>query len=123
MNTNEYQTSLQAELLKITEELQGIAQLNTETGDWVAVPDTAELGNADSNDTADAVETWEERRALMVQLETRYRNLVRALDKIATSTFGHCEICNEPIETKRLDVNQAARTCLTHLENESELTL
>lgn len=122
MNT-QYQNDLQEELSKITEELRGIAQQNPETGDWIAVPNTADMINADSNDNGDVVETWEERRALMVQLETRYLNLVRALGKITAGTFGLCEICNKPIEENRLSANNAARTCIAHLENESELPL
>lgn len=123
MNTKEYQNLLQDELTIITEELKSIAQQNTETGDWIAVPNTEDMVNADGNDNGDVVETWEERRALMVQLETRYRNFVRALDKITAGTFGTCEICNNPIESNRLDANHAARTCIAHLENESELSL
>jgi len=119
----EFKTQLETELKQVTEELQRIATLNQETGDWVAVPDPTELDSADENVEADAVEEWNERRALMVQLETRYRNIVRALEKIEADTFGICEISGQPIEEERLRINPAARTNLANMDREKELPL
>ena len=116
-----YQTAVTAELEKITADLKSIASLNTETGDWVATPASEEMNNADPNDAGDVTESWNERRALMTQLETRYRNLVRAQEKIAAGSYGTCEVCSAPIEEDRLDVNCAARTCKAHLEDEANL--
>lgn len=119
----EFKTQLESELKQVTEELHTIATQNQETGDWVAIPDLTELTNADENVEADAVEEWNERRALMVQLETRYRNIVRALEKIAAGTFGICEISGQPIEEERLRVNPAARTNLANMDREKELPM
>lgn len=121
MDLNEHEKNLQNELTKITSELKGIAIQNPVTNDWIAVPVTEEIGNADANLTADVVEEWDQRRALMVQLETNYLNVVRAIEKISIGTYGLCEICNNPIEADRLHVNHTARTCILHLENEGEL--
>jgi RNA polymerase-binding transcription factor DksA len=120
---DEFKTKLETELQNVTAELQTIATLNEATGDWVAIPDQTELGDPDENIEADAVEEWNERRALMVQLETRYRNIVRALKKLEDGTFGTCEISGEPIEEERLQANPAARTNLANMDREKELPL
>ncbi len=116
-----FKSLLETELQKITAELSGIASHNEATDDWVAVPVAKDLQTADENEEADAVEEWEVRRALMVQLETQYKNIKRALAKFETGTFGVCEICGEPIELDRLEANPSARTNIAHREEENQL--
>lgn len=111
---------LETEKDTLVEELESIAVLNSETGDWVAKPDNI-IGEADANVTADTAEDWNERRALVAQLETRYLNVLLALNKIEKDTYGICEVCGESIEKDRLEANPAARTCKIHLEREREL--
>lgn len=118
-----YKIQLENELIKIVSDLETIAVQNPDTGDWVAIPNADDLGNADENVMADAVEEWNERRALMSQLEIRYRNIVRALEKIKNDTYGICEISGQPIEDERLAANPAARTNLTNLDREKELPI
>lgn len=119
----EFKHQLEIALAKITTELETIATKNSESGDWVAVPVAGDLGNADENVEADVVEEWNERRALLAQLEIRYRNIVRALEKIENGTFGVCEISGQPIEKERLHANPAARTNLANIDREKELPL
>lgn len=113
---------LEAEMETITAELKGIAVQNADTGDWVAIPD-AHSGEADENVSADTVEEWNERRALMAQLETRYHNIQIALKKFETGTYGICEISGDPIEQDRLEANPAARTNKINMGRERELPL
>ena len=115
------QEKLETELPLIVAELKTIAIHNPETNDWVAVPVAKDLQVADINEEADAVEEWSQRRALMSQLETRYRNIVRALEKFSASTYGICEVSGEEIERERLEANPAARTNIAHIEEESSL--
>lgn len=119
----EFKQQLETALTKITAELETIATQNSTSGDWIAIPITGDLGNADENVEADVVEEWNERRALLAQLEIRYRNIVRALEKIENGTFGICEISGKPIETERLQANPAARTNLENIDREKELPL
>jgi RNA polymerase-binding transcription factor DksA len=79
--------------------------------------------DSDSNNIADFGEEADERIATLAELETRYRNVVRALEKIEAGTFGLCEISGEPIEEARLNANPAARTCVAHREDEYDLPL
>ncbi|MCA9356981.1 hypothetical protein KC872_02110 [Candidatus Kaiserbacteria bacterium] len=119
----EFQIQLEAELKSITAELSTIAVNSPDSDDWVSIPDSEELGNADENVEADAVEEWNERRAVLAQLEIRYRNIKRALQKITDGTYGICEISGKEIETERLQANPAARTNLANMDREKELTL
>ena len=116
----EFKKELESEHKNLISELETIAVQDTKTGDWVAKPD-AITGEADENVSADTTEDWNERRALVAQLETRYHNVVLALKKFEDNTFGRCEICEEVIESDRLNANSAARTCKIHLEREREL--
>lgn len=122
MNTEEYKLKLETELKTITSELSGIANFNEVTGDWEATPEAA-AETSDLNVTADTAEDSAERQAMTSDLETRFRNLSLALAKIDNSTFGICELCSQAIEEARLEVNPAARTCITDRDRESELTL
>ena len=116
-------TKLEAELARVTSDLEAIATLNQVTGDWVAIPDAQELQEADMNSEADAVEEWNERRATLSQLETMYQNVKRALGKIEADGFGTCEICQTAIEEDRLDFLPTARTCQAHRDDERTLSL
>ncbi|MCA9355134.1 hypothetical protein KC865_01100 [Candidatus Kaiserbacteria bacterium] len=123
LDTEIFKNRLESELAKIVSELETIAVLNPRSGDWVAIPVAEDLKNADENVEADAVEEWENRRALLAELEIRHRNIVRALEKIKTGTYGICEISGKEIEGERLTANPAARTNLANMEREKELPL
>lgn len=120
-DTNAHKQTLEKLLEEITLELETIAVHRPATDDWVAKPESAG-GEADENVEADLVEDWNERRATLSALETRYQNIKRALQKIDDGTFGICEVSGEQIEADRLDANPAARTCKAHLDQEQDLT-
>ena len=87
----------------------------------MAHPEPEQFGNADENVVGDNAEEWAVRRASMTQLETRYRNIKRALRKIESGTFGICEISGEAIDEERLAANPAARTDRQHMDQEHHL--
>ena len=121
-NTEQYKDRLEAMLAEIIKELKTLGVQNPEVPeDWEAVPADVDVAQADPNVGADRVEDWEERRATLAELETRYNNLRRALKKIEDGKFGICELGGEEIEADRLDANPAARTCKTHINNEADL--
>lgn len=119
----QYKIRLESDLQEVIAELETIAKQDPTSGDWVAVPAVEELGNADENVEADGVEEWNERHATVAELETRYRNIKRALEKIVSGAYGVCEISGEPIEPERLAVNPAARTNIANRDRERELSL
>jgi RNA polymerase-binding transcription factor DksA len=107
---------------EITNELSHIGIHNPENpSDWIAVPEDVDAEEPDLNLAADAVESWNERNALVATLETRHNGILHALERIASGTFGTCEICAAPIEDRRLEVNPIARTCMAHREDEGTL--
>jgi len=123
VDTAQYKPRLEQELATLTEELKTLGIHNPEVpSDWQATP-TDVSTEADPNIEADRTEDWDERRAIVAQLETRYNNLRRALAKIEAGTFGICEISGEEIEADRLDANPAARTCKAHLNDEADLPM
>ena len=121
IDTAPYKARLEKLLAEITEELSAIGIHNPDNpSDWEAVPEPI-VAEADPNDVADRVEEWDERRAVVAQLETRYNNIVRALRKIEEGTYDTCEVCGKPIEEDRLNANPAARTDKAHIGEESDL--
>lgn len=123
LDTTTFKTRLEATLAAITDELSTIAVHHPESDDWEALPVGTESAEPDENDEADVVEEWNERRATVSVLETDYRNVTRALKKIAAGTYGICEVSGEAIEEARLHANPAARTCIAHKEMEGDLPL
>lgn len=92
--------------------------------DWDATTgDSVTRTEADNNLVADRTEEWETRRAELESLEVRYAHVTHALQKIDAGTYGTCEICGAPVEPERLDANPAARTCVAHRNDESQLPL
>lgn len=123
-DTNTYKTKLEAQLQELLKELSLVGIHDpTNPQNWIAIPDGVDAHEADTDVTADVVEDWDERQALMATLETRYNDITRALEKIATGVYGVCELCGLPIEPDRLDANPAARTDKTHMDDEGSLPL
>lgn len=116
-NTHAYEARLKEMLEAVTKELETVGVHNPENpSDWTAKQEDEDTDDADENLTADTIEEWNERTSFVETLEPRYNDIVRALEKIKSGTFGTCEICNAEIEEKRLDANPAARTCIAHIE-------
>lgn len=86
-------------------------------GDWDATGGSLETMSPiqDSNEAADKLEEYGERREETNQLEIRLREINEALGKIEKGTYGVCEVCGEPIGEDRLEANPAARTCKEHM--------
>jgi RNA polymerase-binding transcription factor DksA len=123
IDTATQKSTLLALKAAITTELETMAIYHPSTDDWEARFDFESTEEADSDLLGDAAEAAEERIATLALLETRYRNIVRALAKIDAGHYGICEISGEPIEPARLIANPAARTCLAHLDEEVDLPL
>jgi DnaK suppressor protein len=117
MEHHAYAARLTEMLDAVTQELKTVGVHNPENpSDWTAKTEADETDDADDNLTADHIEDWNERTALVAELETRYNSITGALEKIKNGSFGTCEICNAPIEEARLDANPAAPTCIAHRE-------
>ena len=118
----QYKTALEEDLAQLTKDLQELGIHNPSVPeDLIATPHEKIDAEPDENTAADRSEDWQERRATVATLETRYNNIVRALKKIEAGTYGMCEVCGDPIEADRLQANSAARTNKAHLNEEATL--
>ncbi len=112
---NHFKELLEAEVVDLEKSLSTIGRKNPDRqSDWEAVE--SDNGNeAEEGDIAENMETYENNRATLDQLETRLNEVKNALDKINDEKYGFCEICEKEIETDRLEANPAAATCKTHM--------
>jgi len=123
LDTQKLKVELEDELAELKSELQEIGIHNPDVkSDWIERGNDLNQPSADPNEVADRTEEYDERRATVATLETRYNNIRRALNKFEDGTYGICEVCDETIEPERLEANPAARTCLAHVEEESRLS-
>lgn len=108
----ELKSMLESDLATLNTELSSIGVQNAVTGDWSAVPaETDGEAESDYTDQADYVEDFESRSARLGEIEKKYKDVVDALAKMESGTYGVCEKSGEPIELDRLMANPAARTC------------
>ncbi len=118
MDTRHFKEKLSEELALIEQELGELGFKNKATGEWEATGDTLDVTTpmADSNESADQLEEYEERREETDALQARHSEVKHALEKIERGTYGACEEgADHPIEEERLEANPAARTCKRHM--------
>lgn len=115
MNTEHFRTRLMEEKARLEAELATVGRKNpSNPNDWEAVPEETGL-EADPNDRADQMEEFGNNNAILVDLETRYNDVLAALARLEEGTYGVCEVSGEEIEEARLEADPAARTCKAHL--------
>jgi RNA polymerase-binding transcription factor DksA len=115
----EMKKALAAEHDRLVAELKNIAHPDRKTaGEWrTDFPrfEPMEIGShAAQHEGADEVEEYESRLAAESSLETRLLQVNRALERIATGTYGVCLACKKPIPEERLQANPAAAYDITH---------
>jgi len=115
METNKYKKLLEVEKEKLLKELATIGQKNpSNEGDWEAKSTDLDSDSADENETADVMESLDENKAILEQLEIQLLQVESALGKIEGNTYGKCNVCGKDIPEARLDANPAALTCIEH---------
>lgn len=110
-----FKEKLEAELASLTEDLSAIAK-QTETGDWVAIPNQMDYETPEFDETADRIEAFQENVAVLDELEPRYEAVQAALERIKDGSYGICRISGEPIERERLEADPAATTTIANKE-------
>jgi RNA polymerase-binding transcription factor DksA len=97
--------------LKLEEEMETVMQ------------ELADLGHEDIDESAtepdeiaDRMEAEEEHSSEKATLLARKNEIVAAIGRMDTGTYGFCEECGEKIEEDRLEANPAAATCKLHME-------
>lgn len=117
MDKQKIKEKLEEERDDLLDELKDMGKLNTDTGEWEAIPEEMDFPETDQNEMADRFEDFEARSSMIKVLEPRLNNILKALKGINRESFGLCEVCKKEIEPARLEANPAAQTCKQHLEN------
>lgn len=86
--------------------------------DWIPAPPEIDASRADDSEQADVLEEYGENAAILHNLEIRYNNINKALERIENKEYGICSICGKKIEQERLNANPAASTCIAHKDNQ-----
>lgn len=68
-------------------------------------------GSSSMEEEADEVEEYATRLSLEFNLETRLKEIDRAIERIEKGTYGICEKCKTEIEEERLKANPIANLC------------
>jgi len=106
---------LEKEKAALVETLKSFAKKDKKLpGDWdTRFPHwNGETGGAALEKAADEVEEYSTLLPIEYSLETRFKNINLALEKIKKRKYGICEKCKKPIRIKRLKVSSEARFCL-----------
>lgn len=112
-----FKNRLEAEKKLLEKELEEVGRRNPDNlSDWEAEPTETDISQADDNVLADKIEGYEENRAIVNTLETRYNDVKKSLNKIKNNTYGICQVCGEEISAERLEANPSAQTCRKHME-------
>ncbi|MDP2650078.1 MAG: TraR/DksA C4-type zinc finger protein [bacterium] len=117
-NTTEaLKQKLEQELATLELELTDIGRMNpANPSDWEGTAGALKTGTADQGVLADRFEEVTTNEGIVNELEVRYANVKKALDRIKDGTYGTCEECGEEIPIARLEANPAASTCVSHAE-------
>lgn len=107
---NYFKDKLIAEKALLEDELQAIARKDG-NGDWIAVPEAHTDVEGDEGDQAEFIQDFDSKIARLGSLETKYNQVVAALERIEKGTYGICLKSGNPIEEDRLEANPAAETC------------
>ena len=72
--------------------------------------------NDDENfaDTAQATAEDVENRTLAASLQDRLADVESAIERIDAGSYGHCEICGNPVTAARLEAMPSTRFCIDH---------
>lgn len=119
IDTDHFKKKLEDERGVLLEQLQKVGRQNPNNPeDWQGIPDVGATNEADPNDVADKIESFEENSVIAEELEVRYNAVLDALKRIEEGTYGVCEVSGEPIEIDRLEANPSARTSKAHMNDQ-----
>lgn len=105
----QFAVALKAEKARILNQLDRTKKndLTLQTED---LPDEVDLASSELNQSM-SLRIRDRERELVLRIE-------EALGKIEDGTFGLCEMCNEPIDIKRLEAQPVADMCIRCKEQE-----
>ncbi len=108
MNLNKLRTKLKSERKRLIEELE---QLKNN----VSTAEERREGSPFGKREEEATEALELEKRLAMERRTQQElaTMDHALEKIASGSYGFCDICGEPIDPERLEALPQANLCLS----------
>ncbi len=123
IDTKQYKERLEKELVQVESELKTVGRKNPQNPkDWEPTAGKSDDASTEWDERADKIEEYEDNAGILKNLEIRWNNIKKALEKIAEGTYGTCDVSGEEIEKERLDANPAALTCTKHMGDEAKLS-
>lgn len=108
---------LEEEKVSLIKQLQELGRINPDNAnDWEPVAAELNIDQAEIEERASEITSFEERSAVEYELEAKLNQVNTALEAIANNSYGTCVTCKSPIEEARLEANPAAMTCKAHME-------
>jgi RNA polymerase-binding transcription factor DksA len=102
--------SLLKEKLELEKNLEQIAKpIDKKVGDYETAFE--EIGTG-TEDNAIEIEQYSDNFSVEIILEKKLQNIIKALQKIETETYGICEKCQKEIDIARLKASPSAKNCL-----------
>lgn len=117
MDISIYKKSLEQERNELEGELRDLGRKNpSNPSDWEPTAADLNIDQAEVEERASEIESFEGRSAIEFEIEERYRDVVAALERIDAGTYGHCLECGNAIAPERLGAYPAAKTCALHMK-------
>ncbi|MBI4433413.1 TraR/DksA family transcriptional regulator [Candidatus Uhrbacteria bacterium] len=113
--TNDFITNVTEKLNtrkeQLERELNGFASRNPHaSGHWEAK--YVDLGRSEDENAAE-VANYSDNLSLERTLEKEYRDVVNALSRLASGSYGMCRYCGQPIDEKRLIARPTSSACIS----------
>ncbi len=111
-----FEEKLKSERKLLEDELKTVGRRNPNNpADWEPTYSTLDTDSADQLEVADELEEYQNNIAILNNLELKYNEVLKAIEKIHHTKYGICEVGGELIEEERLEANPAAKTCKKHM--------
>ncbi|MES2409697.1 MAG: TraR/DksA C4-type zinc finger protein [Patescibacteria group bacterium] len=111
-----FEMKLTAEKKLLEDELKTVGRRNPHNpNDWEPKYTNTNTDSADQLEVAEELENYQNNIAILNNLESKYNEVLKAIEKIHQNKYGTCEVCKETIEEDRLEANPSARTCKKHM--------
>jgi RNA polymerase-binding protein DksA len=107
---SELKEALLKEKKELEENLSRIAKPTDDKGDYET---SFEDIGTDRDDNATEVEQYTDNLPVEATLEKKLQDILEALQRMDTGTYGVCENCHQDIDIERLKANPSAKTCIT----------
>ena len=108
---------LEQEYARLELELADIGKLDpANPNDWHGNAGNYETGTADATVLADRFEEVSTNEGIVTELEERFEQVGKALERIKNGTYGLCSVSGKKIPLARLEANPAADTCVEHAD-------